>query len=83
VQNEKDRLLVAGALCMVDCAFIFRENDPRAFLEILRPDVHVKGGDYNRDIIEKDVVERYGGRIAIVSYMPGHSTTSLVSKIRG
>jgi rfaE bifunctional protein nucleotidyltransferase chain/domain len=82
VQNEKDRLLVAGALRMVDCAFIFRENDPRAFLEILRPDVHVKGGDYDRNIIEKEVVERYGGSIAIVSFLPGHSTSSLVSRIR-
>jgi rfaE bifunctional protein nucleotidyltransferase chain/domain len=82
VQNEKDRLLVAGALRMVDCAFIFRENDPRAFLEILRPDVHVKGGDYDRNIIEKEVVERYRGSIAIVSYLPGHSTSSLVSKMR-
>jgi rfaE bifunctional protein nucleotidyltransferase chain/domain len=83
VQNEKDRLLVAGALRMVDCAFIFRENDPRAFLEILRPDVHVKGGDYDRNIMEKEVVERYGGSIAIVSFLPGHSTSSLVSRIRG
>ena len=82
VQNEKDRLLVAGALRMVDCAFIFRENDPRAFLEILRPDVHVKGGDYDRNIIEKEGVERYGGSIAIVSFLPGHSTSSLVSRIR-
>jgi cytidyltransferase-related domain len=82
VQNEKDRLLVVGALRMVDCAFIFRENDPCAFLEILRPDVHVKGGDYDRNIIEKEVVERYGGSIAIVSYLPGHSSSSLVSKMR-
>jgi rfaE bifunctional protein nucleotidyltransferase chain/domain len=82
VQNEKDRLLVVGALRMVDCAFIFRESDPRAFLEVLRPDVHVKGGDYDRNIIEKEVVERYGGSIAIVSFLPGHSTSSLVSRIR-
>src|SRR5271157_1136401 len=82
VQNEKDRLLMVGALRMVDCAFIFRENDPCAFLEILRPDIHVKGGDYNRNILEKEVVERYGGNIIIVSYLPGHSTSSLLRKIR-
>jgi bifunctional ADP-heptose synthase (sugar kinase/adenylyltransferase) len=71
-----------SALRMVDAAFIFREDDPRAFLEILRPDIHVKGGDYGRDILEREVVERYGGRIEIVSFVKGYSTTSIVEKIR-
>jgi glycerol-3-phosphate cytidylyltransferase len=83
LQNEHDRLLIIGSLRAVDCAFIFRENDPRVFLEILRPDIHVKGGDYSNDILEKDVVENYGGQIRIVSFLPGRSTTSLVTKIRG
>lgn len=81
IQNQTDRVTLMGALRMVDCAFIFNEDDPRAFLEILRPDIHVKGGDYNRDILEKEVVERYGGRIEIVSFKQGYSTTSLVDKI--
>jgi glycerol-3-phosphate cytidylyltransferase len=82
VQNENDRLLLMGSLRMVDGAFIFREDDPRAFLEILKPDVHVKGGDYSRDILERKVVERHGGRIEIVSFLQGHSTTSIVEKIK-
>ena len=81
IQNQYDRVKLMGALRMVDCAFIFNEDDPRAFLEILRPDIHVKGGDYRRDILEKDVVERHGGRIEIVSFIQGYSTTSLVDKI--
>jgi rfaE bifunctional protein nucleotidyltransferase chain/domain len=83
IQNQFDRVKLMGALRMVDGAFIFYEDDPRAFLEILRPDIHVKGGDYQRDILEKDVVERYGGRIEIVSFKQGYSTTSLVEKILG
>jgi rfaE bifunctional protein nucleotidyltransferase chain/domain len=83
LQNENDRLLIISALRMVDCAFIFRENDPRDFLEILRPDIHVKGGDYSDEIIERNVVERHGGHVRIVSFLPGRSTTSLVNKIRG
>lgn len=67
---------------MVDAAFIFREDDPRAFLEVLRPDVHVKGGDYGRGILERETVERHGGRIEIVSFVKGYSTTSIVEKIR-
>jgi glycerol-3-phosphate cytidylyltransferase len=82
LQGENDRALLIGALRMVDAAFIFREDDPRAFLEILRPDIHVKGGDYGADLLEREVVERFGGRVAIVSLVKGYSTTNLVDKIR-
>jgi rfaE bifunctional protein nucleotidyltransferase chain/domain len=82
LQNEQDRLSIMASLRMVDFAFIFREDDPRAFLEILRPDIHVKGGDYRQDILEKTVVEKYGGTVKIVSFLKNHSTTSLVEKMR-
>jgi len=81
LQNEDDRLLLIASLRMVDAAFIFRENDPRAFLEILRPDIHVKGGDYGRDLIERHVVESHGGAVKLVSFAKGYSTTSIVEKI--
>ena len=82
LQNEQDRVTIVESLRMVDYAFVFREEDPRAFLEILRPDIHVKGGDYSADIIERQVVEEHGGKIRLVSYLKNHSTTSLVEKIR-
>lgn len=82
VRDENDRVRVVAALSMVDGAFVFREDDPRAFLEVLKPDVHVKGGDYTDAIIERETVEKHGGRINIVSYAKGFSTTSLVRKIR-
>jgi rfaE bifunctional protein nucleotidyltransferase chain/domain len=82
VRDQNDRVRVVAALSMVDGAFVFNEDDPRAFLEVLRPDVHVKGGDYTEDIIERGTVESHGGRIAIVSFAQGFSTTSLVRKIR-
>lgn len=83
LQNEQDRLAIVASLRMVDFAFIFREDDPRQFLEILRPDVHVKGGDYSEEIIEKPVVEKHGGKIKIVSFLKGYSTTSLIAKMTG
>ncbi len=82
VRGEDDRVRVVAALGMVDAAFIFQEDDPRAFLEILRPDVHVKGGDYTADIIERETVERHGGRVEIVSYVNGLSTTSFMNAIK-
>ena len=82
VRKEDDRVLCVAALCMVDAAFIFREDDPRTFLEVLKPDIHVKGGDYTEDVIERGIVERHGGRVAIVSYLKGFSTSSVVRNIR-
>ncbi|HMD69045.1 MAG TPA: adenylyltransferase/cytidyltransferase family protein [Chitinivibrionales bacterium] len=82
LQNEQDRLSIVASLIMVDCAFIFREDDPREFIEILRPNIHVKGGDYSEEIIEKPVVEKFGGRIRIVSFLAGRSTTTLVERMR-
>jgi D-glycero-beta-D-manno-heptose 1-phosphate adenylyltransferase len=82
VRDENDRARVVAALAVVDGAFIFREDDPRAFLEILKPDIHVKGGDYTKDIIERETVERHGGRVEIVSFVKGFSTTSIVGRIQ-
>ena len=82
LQGESDRVMLIGSLRMVDAAFIFREDDPRPFLEVLKPDIHVKGGDYGADLLEREVVERFGGCVKIVSLVQGYSTTSLVKKIR-
>jgi D-glycero-beta-D-manno-heptose 1-phosphate adenylyltransferase len=82
LQNENDRAFLIGSLRCVDAAFVFPEDDPRAFLEIIRPDFHVKGGDYKADLLEREVVERFGGKITIVPFVKGYSTTSIVEKIK-
>lgn len=82
IQSQDDRCRIVAALRMVECAFVFEEDDPRAFIEILKPDIHVKGGDYTSDIIEKDTVERNGGRVEIVPFMDHRSTSSIVDAIR-
>ena len=82
VQKEKDRAYIIGSLKMVDFTFVFSESDPREFLSILKPDVHVKGGDYTPESLpEREVVEANGGKIAIVSFVDGYSTSSIVKKI--
>lgn len=80
VQNEQDRSRILAALEMVDCTFIFREDDPRRFLETLKPAVHVKGGDYGAGILEQETVERNGGVVRIVSFLDGRSTTSVLRR---
>jgi D-glycero-beta-D-manno-heptose 1-phosphate adenylyltransferase len=82
LRSETDRVLTVAALAMVDAAFIFRQDDPREFIEELKPDMHVKGGDYTKNIIEREAVERNGGQVVIVSYMEGFSTTSIVKKMQ-
>jgi rfaE bifunctional protein nucleotidyltransferase chain/domain len=82
VQTQSDRLSIVAALEMVDCAFVFEEDDPREFLRILKPDIHVKGGDYPLKLIESDVVEANGGRVVIVPFLKNRSTSGIVAKTR-
>jgi len=81
VQNENDRVSIIGALKMVDFAFIFYEDNPCSFLNIIKPDIHVKGGDYSENIIEKPVVEAHGGHVVIVSFKNGYSSSNIIRKI--
>ncbi|MBS1713816.1 MAG: D-glycero-beta-D-manno-heptose 1-phosphate adenylyltransferase [Armatimonadetes bacterium] len=82
VNPLEDRARVVGALRCVDAVLSFDEDDPCALIEKLRPDVHVKGGDYRpEDMPETAVVEGYGGRVVILDLLPGRSTTALLTKL--
>lgn len=82
INDEKSRIAVLAALESVDYAFLFKEKDPRKWISKIKPDIHVKAGDYKiSQIIEKDAVEKNGGKIRIAKAEKGFSTTSLISKI--
>src|SRR3989338_8287229 len=82
INDEKSRLGVLAALESVDYVFLFNEKDPREWLDKLKPNVHVKAGDYKlSQIIEKDVVEKNDGKIVISKMVKGHSTTSMIKRI--
>mgnify|MGYP000274140631 CR=1 FL=1 len=81
VNPEQDRAQLLAALRCVDAVVIFEEDTPIELLEVIRPHVHVKGGDYQvDDLPEKDVVEKHGGRIVIIGLVPGRSTSNLIQK---
>ncbi|CAL8971327.1 Bifunctional protein HldE [Cellulomonas sp. T2.31MG-18] len=81
VVTAADRARVLAALDCVDAVLVFDEDDPRAALEHLRPDVWVKGGDYDERLLpEADVVQRHGGRIVLLPYLDGRSTTSILRR---
>jgi D-glycero-beta-D-manno-heptose 1-phosphate adenylyltransferase len=76
------RLQMMAALSFVDGVTWFEETDPRAFLERVRPDVHVNGAEYGRQCLEAETVEKHGGRIHIVELVPGLSTSNILAKIK-
>ncbi|MGH4007421.1 MAG: D-glycero-beta-D-manno-heptose 1-phosphate adenylyltransferase [Pseudonocardiaceae bacterium] len=77
------RVALLEALEPVDAVVVFDEDTPVALLEVLRPDVWVKGGDYAlSDLPEVPLVSRYGGQTVIIPLVEGYSTTRLVSAAR-
>jgi len=80
-QGERAELL-AGLEC-VDMVVLFEEDTPLALLDRLRPDVHVKGGDYREeDLPEAPLVRSWGGRVVLTGVVPERSTTLLAERIR-
>lgn len=83
INGQHDRVALLRALRSVDAAVIFEEATPCALIEQERPDVYVKGGDYDVDRLpEADLVRSWGGRVVRLPYFAGYSTTELVRRIR-
>jgi rfaE bifunctional protein nucleotidyltransferase chain/domain len=83
LNNEKDRAVLMAALGAVDLVTWFDEDTPQALLAEVRPDILVKGGDYDmRKLPETALVESWGGRALALPFVEGYSTTALVRRIR-
>ncbi len=82
ILEQDERALMLSALECVDAVVIFEEDTPVPLIEALRPDIHVKGGDYaDRDMPERAVVESYGGQVRFIELKPGWSTTGLIERL--
>jgi rfaE bifunctional protein nucleotidyltransferase chain/domain len=84
INNESDRAAVLAGLESVDGVAIFEEKTATAFLRAAEPDIYVKGGDYTPDTLnaeERAAVESAGGRIVIIPFVPGKSTSALLQTI--
>lgn len=82
ILSQDDRAAMLAALECVDHVLIFDDETPRELLRCLHPDVLVKGGTYRReDVIGREVVESYGGRVAVTGSTPSVSTTAIVDAI--
>ena len=84
VNSEHDRAAVLASLESVSGVCIFQEKRATRFLGHARPDIYVKGGDYTLETIEQEerrIVEAAGGKVVILPFVPGKSTTAILEKI--
>ncbi|MDO8682151.1 MAG: D-glycero-beta-D-manno-heptose 1-phosphate adenylyltransferase [Armatimonadota bacterium] len=82
IVSQFQRAEVVAALACVDYVTLFSEATPVEIVDELRPDVHVKGGDYTlSQMPEAPVVEAYGGKVVLVPVIEGYSTTKIVDRI--
>ena len=83
LNNEQDRAVVIAALASSTLVTWFDEDTPTELIRALKPDILVKGGDYDmRALAETAVVESYGCKALAIPFVAGYSTTALVKKIR-
>ena len=82
IQNEKERALILASLSFVDYVVLFEEDTPLNLIKILKPNVLVKGGDYKlQEIVGADIVLNNGGKVEMIPFLEGNSTTNTIQKI--
>lgn len=81
--NEKVRKTILENLVTVDEVLIFEEDTPYNLINTIKPNIIVKGGDYNpEEVIGKDIIDKYGGKVIIFPFVDNYSTTELSKKIK-
>lgn len=82
IQSEDERALIVAALSFVDFVILFEEDTPYHLIKNLLPNILVKGGDYTIDeIVGADIVLQHGGKVEMIPFLEGFSTTNTIDKI--
>ena len=83
VNNEDARAIVLASLACVDAVVLFGEDTPYELIQAVRPDVLVKGADYQpEEIVGYDIVTSYGGKVETVALVEGYSTTGTIEALK-
>jgi len=83
INRQDSRAFVMAAIGFVDAVVVFDEDTPAELIRLLTPDILVKGGDYNPDeIVGADHVRANGGKVVVLPFHEGFSTTSIENRIR-
>lgn len=82
IMSDKERARVLSALSCIDYVTIFQEATPLKLIQTIKPDVLIKGADWkNKKIVGQEFVEKNGGRVELIKYLPQFSTTKIINKI--
>ncbi|MEI6206136.1 MAG: D-glycero-beta-D-manno-heptose-7-phosphate kinase [Desulfuromonadales bacterium] len=80
--GEEERAHILAALDCIDYVILFDEDTPLELISALKPDVLAKGGDYTLEgVVGKEFVEAYGGRVELVSFVDGKSTSNIIERV--
>ncbi|GLR68921.1 bifunctional protein HldE [Acidocella aquatica] len=83
-QGEAARAAVLASLASVDLVCLFEEDTPIEVIKLIKPDLLIKGSDYTREtVVGAELVESWGGAVALAELLPGHSTTATLARLRG
>ena len=83
VNKEHHRAKVLAGLTAIDYIVFFSEDNPVAIISELKPDIHVKGGDYKKeDLPEYPIVKSYGGDVIIEAFVDGFSTSAIINTLK-
>lgn len=83
INNENDRSEMLGALGFVDYIAIFNDDTPLNLIKTIQPDVLVKGGDYKpEEVVGREEVEARGGKLVLLPFVEGKSTTNIIKRIK-
>lgn len=82
LNSQEERAIVLSGLSAVDAIVIFDDPTPIPLLEVIKPNIHVKGGDYQAENLpEYALINDFGGKVKIIPFRQGCSTTGLINKI--
>lgn len=83
LQDEQSRLQIMASFAFTDAVILFDEDTPLEMIQLIIPDVLVKGADYiPEQIVGYDLVTAHGGKVATLEFLPGYSTSAIEQKIR-
>ena len=83
ISNQNSRAYLLASFAFVDYVILFEDDTPKKLIEAIRPDILVKGGDYAPDdVVGKKEVEERGGRLVLIPFVEGKSTTNIIEKIK-
>lgn len=83
LQDEQSRLILLASLSFVDAVILFDEDTPYDLIQLVQPDILVKGADYKaEDIVGYDIVIAKGGHVITLPFLQGYSTTAIEKKIK-